>query len=466
MPIAERTRRWAASARAFDWGRPARGIFAFWAIGLGVLGFTVSWWLLSFDIHFTRPDVGFYQGVGEAIARGLVPSRDFDPVYPPASLPMFALPSLLGAEPGRWEGYALRFEHLMLLVGWLGVLAVLFALVSLGASRRRTALAVGFMAISPVVVGATVVARYDLWPAALATASRGALFGGRVRLGSAGLGLAIMAKVYPVVVVPLVAAYVWRRYGPRKAAGSVVAIGLTAALAAMPFLLISPAGLWASLSDFTSRPLQVESTGAAILWIAHIVGRVPLSVQASYGSDNLVGPLPAMVVLVFSVILAMSLAAIWLRFARIRMPRPDDLALAAAVAVCAFVLFGKVLSGQYLIWLIPLVALLRGPRGVVAAVVLSSALVLTQQWYPTRYPAWVYGFDDSVAWVVLVRDVTIAALLGVLVLGLLEGGDVLAALARRVGRRTVTAPAQPVAAGGGTVVVQPSFLRLEQRAKE
>jgi hypothetical protein len=461
MPISDRARRWLAAARAFDWTLPARGIFVFWAGGLALLGFTVSWWLLSFDSHFGRPDVGFYQGVGEAIARGLVPYRDFDPVYPPAALPILGLPSLLGAQPGRWETYAVRFEHLMLLVGWLLVLAVLFSLVALGSSRRRVALGLGFMAISPLLVGATVVARYDLWPAALTTAALGAVLAGRGRLGSAGLGVAIMAKVYPVVFVPLVLLYLWRRSGVRAASLAGLSTIGGAALASMPFLVIAPQGMWSSLVDFTSRPLQVESSGAAILWIAHIVGDVPISILASFGSDNLVGPLPSVMVTASSLVLAIALAAIWLRFARQVRPSPDDLALAAVAAVCAFVLFGKVLSGQYLIWLIPLVALLRGTRGVSAAVLLGTALVLTQQWYPSRYPAWVYGLDDSVAWLVAVRDLTIGALFVTLAA---PAGWAVAArewLGRLTGPR-VRPALRPAAAGGGAVAAQPAFMRLER----
>ena len=456
MPVSARLRSWVVSVRALDWARPASGIFVFWASGLAILGFSIAWWLLSFDRHFQRPDVGFYQGVGEAVARGLVPYRDFDPVYPPASLPVFALPSLLGAEPGRWETYALRFEHLMLLVGWLAVLAVVFALVALGSSRRRMAIALAFMAISPVLVGATIVARYDLWPAALATASLGAVIAGRERLGSAGMGLSIMAKVYPIVVVPLVLAYVWRRAGTRAAMAAGLSTVVGAALGAMPYLVMAPGGMLASLTDFMSRPLQVESAGAAILWTAHIVAGVPISVVAGFGSDNLVGPLPSAVITLMSVVLALALGAVWVGFARRRAPRGEDLALAAATAICAFVLFGKVLSGQYLIWLIPAVALLRGPRGVSAALILGGALVLTQQWYPARYPAWVYGLDDSVAWVVLARDLTLGALLVTLAAPTGWAAEVRGWLGRVTGRPSIPTM-RPATLGGAPVAVQPAF---------
>jgi hypothetical protein len=71
-----------------------------------------------------------------------------------------------------------------------------------------------------------------------------------------------------------------------------------------------------------------------------------------------------------------------------------------------------VLSPQFLLWLIPLVPLVRGRRGVAASALLTTALVLTQVWFPRSYFDYVGSFDD--AGVVLARNLTLIALLGVL----------------------------------------------------
>src|SRR5205823_13145118 len=88
---------------------------------------------------------------------------------------------------------------------------------------------------------------------------------------------------------------------------------------------------------------------------------------------------------------------------------------ACAVAVCAFVVFGKVLSPQFLIWLVPLVALVRGRRGLAAGGVLVACLVVTQVWFPYRYWRLALHFDALASWLVLGRDVGLLALLAVLV---------------------------------------------------
>ena len=83
--------------------------------------------------------------------------------------------------------------------------------------------------------------------------------------------------------------------------------------------------------------------------------------------------------------------------------------------MCAFVALGKVLSPQFMIWLIPLVPLVRGRRGFAAGGLLAAALLLTQLWFPTRYWNLVFGFGGYESALVLARDLVLIALLGVLV---------------------------------------------------
>jgi hypothetical protein len=90
----------------------------------------------------------------------------------------------------------------------------------------------------------------------------------------------------------------------------------------------------------------------------------------------------------------------------------EELVRYSAAAVVAFIALGKVLSPQFLIWLIPLVPLVRRWS---AAVLFAAALVLTQAWFPQHYWDYALRFDETRSWLVLWRDVTLVALLGVLV---------------------------------------------------
>jgi hypothetical protein len=104
---------------------------------------------------------------------------------------------------------------------------------------------------------------------------------------------------------------------------------------------------------------------------------------------------------------------VWVWFARGPADR-ERLVRACAAAVCAFVAFGKVLSPQFLIWLLPLVPLVRGRRGLVASGVLALALLLTQLWFPYRYWDLALRQDATASWLVFVRDLVLIALVAVL----------------------------------------------------
>jgi hypothetical protein len=134
--------------------------------------------------------------------------------------------------------------------------------------------------------------------------------------------------------------------------------------------------------------------------------------RSSHGSQNLVGTGPDTLAAVQTVVQAAALVATWTWFARGPVTR-ERLVRASATAVCAFVAFGKVLSPQFLIWLIPLVPLVRGRRGLAASALLGLALLLTQVWFPIRYFDLV-AFEAFPSWVLLARDVVLVALLVVL----------------------------------------------------
>ena len=93
-------------------------------------------------------------------------------------------------------------------------------------------------------------------------------------------------------------------------------------------------------------------------------------------------------------------------------PLGDRLVRYTAACTCAFVALGKVLSPQFLIWLVPLVPLVRGRRGLAASLLLGAALIATQIFFPQRY--WEYIFHLHLAWLVLLRNLILVALLATL----------------------------------------------------
>jgi hypothetical protein len=67
-----------------------------------------------------------------------------------------------------------------------------------------------------------------------------------------------------------------------------------------------------------------------------------------------------------------------------------------------------------MVWLLPLVPLVRGRRGLAASALLGLALLLTQLWFPVRYWDLALHFATFPSWLVVARDLTLLALLGIL----------------------------------------------------
>ena len=388
--------------------RPDRtyAVAAFAAVAV----FVGTWTLLhvGFYRHKQIADTPVYQRYGNQIAHGKVPYRDFHLEYPPGALPMFALPGL--AAPGHGQdvkpGFRRTFETLMWMCGAVALLAMALTLRALRADPWVPLL---FAAVAPLALGSVILSRFDLWPAVLVAGATAALVSARFRTGHVLLGIGAAAKFYPGVLLPLAVAYTWKRRGRREA---LICLGLAVgvfALIFLPFVVLAPGGVWHSVSVQLGRPLQVESLGAALLLVAHHVSGFGLAGETSHGSQNVAGTAADVLGIASTVVQVAVLVWIWVAFAR-GPATSSALVRASAAAVCAFIAFGKVLSPQFLIWLIPVVPLVRGRRGLWAGALLLAALVLTQVWFPFRYFRLALDFEAGLSWVLLARDLVLVAL--------------------------------------------------------
>jgi hypothetical protein len=357
---------------------------------------------------YARPgrgvDISIYNGYAQHVVRGGIPYRNFSLEYPPG----FLLPALAPAattSASDFGAYVRDFDRWM---AGAGVALILFSAVGLAALRVRTkefAAALGFIAISPLLVGLLMFSRFDLWPTALAVGGLSALLAGRDRTGGALLGTAIATKLWPVVLVPLGLVWVWKRRGRPATARWFAVVIATCAAFFLPFAVLSPGGLGHSFGLQIDRPLQLESLGSTILLVANNVGGLGVSEASTYGSANIVAHGATAIADASAVIQLLALCAIWVAFAR-GPARADRLAIASAACVAVFIAFGKVFSPQYLIWLIPFVALSRRR---LATLLLGAALVATQWYWPNHYDD-LLAFKLDAAFIVLVRDLLVVAI--------------------------------------------------------
>ena len=348
-----------------------------------------------------------YQGYAESLLHGALPYRDVFVEYPPGAFAAFLPPTAFGAAH-----YNAAFKGLMALCGVATIVLVALVLAELGASRRRVYVAVALLALAPVGLGPISLNTYDAWPALLTVAALFLLLRGADVWAFGVLGLAVSAKVYPLVLVPLACLYVWRRAGPRRTALALGALLVVAAAVVVPFAAYDLDGVASSFRAQASRGLQVESLGGSLLLVLDRLGLYHADVVRTTGvaGRNLSGFVPDAVAAGTLVLEAAAVAAVWLLYARVREARAW-LPLAFAAAVAGFLAFTKVFSPQYLVWLVPLVVLVGGAAGVAATALAGFALVLAQAWFFHYHALFRIAWP---VWLLLVRDLLVVGLFVVL----------------------------------------------------
>jgi hypothetical protein len=343
-------------------------------------------------------DFNVYLGYVEAVGDGLYPYRDFELEYPPLALGPILLPGLFTTDRGAYEDI---FGVLMLLVA----LVVLWLTARLADPRPRTA--AWLVALAPLLTGAIIRARFDLVPVALTLAALLALHRDRVTLCFGLLGAGAMTKLFPALLVPILAAWLWAAGRRREAARGVVAFLAVVIVVSGPFL---GEGYLDAFSFQLERPVQIESTPASVLFAlggSEVTG-TPANPDR-FKSNGLDGGDADLVAGAFAVVLAAILALVVAGVAW----RPGDrhaLLLGVLAALLAFAGLGKVLSPQFMVWLVPFAALawVNGERAL--ALLCATAIGLTQVEFPGRYMRLVAEDETTIVVVGIRNGVLLAAL--------------------------------------------------------
>jgi uncharacterized membrane protein len=239
----------------------------------------------------------------------------------------------------------------------------------------------GALVLSPLAVGALYRTHFDAWPAAMTITALLALARERPRLGLGLLGLGTATKLFPALLVPMTLVWLVAR-GQRRAAWQGAAVfAIVVGLIAVPFVAH---GLGRVVTFHLDRPVQVESTPATVLLALgdSTVTGVP-GHPDGFKSQGLVGG-PAHAVADVAALLGLA-AIVAVAFAARRRPDARWLVLCAFATVVAFVALGKVLSPQFVIWLVPFAALAWAWREWATAAAVTAAVVLTQFEFPSRY---------------------------------------------------------------------------------
>jgi hypothetical protein len=323
-------------------------------------------------------DLSLYRQAGESILRGEVPYRDFFIEYPPGSLPAFVPPALFSASQASFIDL---FSVEMALA-----LVVTLLLTALGARRLRGSgtwiLPVATFALAAALLYPVAVTRYDAVVAlTLGLAVFFAALGGRyLSLAYASLGFGTAAKFVPALaVLPLA---LTRREAVR---GCAVFLSVVA-LFFVPFGVLGGQELLQSFAYQAERGLQVESLTASVLIFLRSVTSIAFEHGAFEVRGGGVGLASSFSPLLTLLLLVVTGFAMWWEFRRSGGLGVEAFPRHAAALILAFMLGSRVLSPQYMIWLLPLVPLSAGGFvGVIICALFLAACFATTLVFPIHY---------------------------------------------------------------------------------
>ncbi|MEU1780611.1 MULTISPECIES: glycosyltransferase family 87 protein [Streptomyces] len=334
-----------------------------------------------------------YQGWYGVLRGGIFPYDDVTWQYPPAAALAVLAPGLL-----PFLNYAPAFFVLCLAAD----AAVMGMLLYAARDGRRGPLGVWVWVTGVPLLGPIVYARYDVMVTAVAVAAL-LTVGRRTRLAGALTGFGALLKIWPVLLVIGT---------PRgRATRSVWSAALvTAGVLGMFFTAAMPGAL-AFLTFQRDRGTEVESLGSLVFHLARHIGWHGKA-RLNYGSVEFLG---RHVHAVSALALGLSVLAFgWLLLWRLRARRftPTTPYDAAFAAVLLFTTTSRVISPQYMIWLIGLAAVcvtMGTPRQRLPILLVLMAAPLTQLEFPIWFSHVVASDKLGVATLTLRNGLLVAA---------------------------------------------------------
>ncbi|GAA4678194.1 glycosyltransferase family 87 protein [Frondihabitans cladoniiphilus] len=347
------------------------------ALLIGVLPFIVK--------GTSGGDVSWYQGVAHhALKTGEWPVFGRDWVYPAGAVLIVMLPAVLG--------FAFYQVLWLVFIAASNAVAVWF-LIDRG-TRRRDLTATWFYLATLAVLSPVVLMRIEGFTAPAVVVAL-LFLSSRPRVAGVLLAAATWVKVWPAAVIAAALVASSKRW-----AILVTSVGVSVIVAAVVFLFGGGSHLTSFVTAQDSRPLQLEAP-LATPWVwmsmfgvpgARIFHDHPLNTEEVTGpGDSWLVAHGTMLMLLVMLALLVLLALAMRRLSIFARPtgRELDLVLLGSLGLAsAFVVFNKVVSPQYLLWLTPIVAvgLLSKPvEWRFPGVLLVVTSVVTTLVYPVFY---------------------------------------------------------------------------------
>lgn len=352
----------------------------------------------------------------ETIFSGVFPVTE----YPPLVLVFIAIPRLFGSTP--W-GYETAYVAQMFVFMVIGLLISSRIASDVGFDRRNAIIA---YAVLTTLMIEFVLDRFDMIVMVFTLASFLMFIERRYGWAFALLAMGTLLKVYPAMLFPIYMIYLIRGHRFSEAFRGFAAFAGTGMLVVAVCLILEPGAITGFLGYNGTRPLQIESLAASLIYPFSMLGLTDTWIQSasdpgSFLSDNLMGPVPDAVADVLLPLLVVAVAGVWFLYILTCRREGGDsirlMGLAVLTCMLMFIAVNKVFSAQYVIWLIgPVlcVALMSEERFARRLFRLAEVVFILTQLefaYNVGYLGGGASINDLGMFVILVRNLLVAAML-------------------------------------------------------
>jgi uncharacterized membrane protein len=385
-------------------------IFVLFGLAIAVIFF----WLFQTIYSTKYSATGIYMNFASQVISGQIPYRDFNLEYPPLALVFFILPRLL---TDQWPSFSILYQLEVLIFAWLGLWVVYKIARRLGKEpwKLMAPYTLGILAIGPILGQ-----QYDIFPAVMTLFSFYYFWMGQHKTSWLWLALGVMTKLYPAVFIPLYLIIYLRNGQIRPLVSGMVTFALACLVLLSPFLVTGPQNLISLVTYHSQRGIQIESLYGAFLLLADKLGLTSVSLGFSYGSWNLSGPLAdkfsGLSTWIQAIGFFICYCFIW---TQVKRGKSQFSRLGAyALLLTAVLLFtSKVFSPQYIIWLLPVLALIftRWRWAIWTTFLVTGSF--TYLIFPLNYLN-LLNLDTSIIVILCLRDLTLILLAALAVVSL------------------------------------------------
>jgi uncharacterized membrane protein len=348
---------------------------------------------------------------------GFLPYRSFGVEYPPLGMASVILPGLFAAN---FDIYYKLFVAEMLIFD----IAALFILAGL-AKRLELRLwqTLSVYTIALLAIGRLISIRFDILPAVLTLFALYAFIKGSYKTAWAVIALGTCAKLYPAIIIPIFILYHLRHNTKKELIGGILTFAIVSAVICVPVLLLSPSGFLQSFTYQTGRGLQLETVYASFLLVFRAFNWMGFTSSYQFGAWQLDGSAADLLAKISTVLMVVGMAWVYWyyyleqrgkeliksKFAPLNIADAARIIKYSLLIVLVFILTNKVLSPQYLIWLLPFIPLISGRWKALSWVIFIMIGILTYIIYPLIYSPLLNGAPSAVG-ILFTRNILLVVL--------------------------------------------------------